>query len=242
MSNMYFFLTLQSSNQVSYVLRPGPTAVITRTITITTQRERIPLIEWTCAYSAWSNSISNKKNIMRSPCVVIVIVFVITAVGTGLAVDPVHNDVTSSTLVRSMKSYHSLRVKHRTNMRTSFHFSFHRRRRPMQRVYTSTKIIIKIIKKTCLCSFLFGSFASKLPLIFNFFFLHFCQFLTLTCLQWLFWIYIYRNDLARNWMFCSRRGQEGRHQLETPPEHRHYFIVRHRDSVRDLRHLCKICS
>ena len=43
---------------------------------ITTQREHILLVKWACVYSAWSNS----TNIMRSFCVVIVIIFVITAV------------------------------------------------------------------------------------------------------------------------------------------------------------------
>ena len=62
------------------LLRPGPTAAILRTITITTQRDRIPLVEWVCAYSVWSNS----TNTMRSFCVVIVIVLVITAVWIGL--------------------------------------------------------------------------------------------------------------------------------------------------------------
>ena len=62
------------------LLRPGPTVAITISITIMTQRECIPLVEWACAYSAWSNS----TNIMRFLCVVMVNVFVITAVGPGL--------------------------------------------------------------------------------------------------------------------------------------------------------------
>ena len=61
-------------------LRPIHTAAITKTITITRQREHIILVEWACAYSAWSNS----TNRLRSPCVVIVIVFVIAAVWLGL--------------------------------------------------------------------------------------------------------------------------------------------------------------
>ena len=51
-----------------------------KTITTTTQRERIPLVEWACAYSAWSNS----TNTMCCLCIVIVIVFVIAAVWLGL--------------------------------------------------------------------------------------------------------------------------------------------------------------
>ena len=61
-------------------LRPGPTAARTITITMTTQRERTILVEWACAYSAWSTS----TNTMRSLCVVIVIIFVIAAVWLGL--------------------------------------------------------------------------------------------------------------------------------------------------------------
>ena len=62
------------------VLRPGPTAEITKTIKITTQRERILLVELLRAEIAHALS----TNGMRSLCVVIVIILVIAAGGPGL--------------------------------------------------------------------------------------------------------------------------------------------------------------
>ena len=62
------------------VLRPSHTAAMTRTITITTHRERIVLVEWLHAEYAHAHSTDG----MRSLCVFIVIVLVIAAVGPGL--------------------------------------------------------------------------------------------------------------------------------------------------------------
>ena len=62
------------------VLRPGSTAAVTKTITITTQRKRILLVELLHAEYAHAHS----TNVMRSLCVVIFIVIVIAAVGLGL--------------------------------------------------------------------------------------------------------------------------------------------------------------
>ena len=63
-----------------YVLRPGPTAAITRAITITTQREHVLLVELLDAEYAHAHS----SNRLRYLCVVIVIVLVIVAVGPGI--------------------------------------------------------------------------------------------------------------------------------------------------------------
>ena len=59
---------------------PSYTAVITRTITLTTQKERILLVELLHAKYAHVHS----TNGMRSLSVIIVIVLVIAAVGPGL--------------------------------------------------------------------------------------------------------------------------------------------------------------
>ena len=62
------------------LIRPGPTAAITRTITIMTQRERVLLVELLHAQCAHAHS----TNSMCSLCVVIVIILVIAAMGPGL--------------------------------------------------------------------------------------------------------------------------------------------------------------
>ena len=59
---------------------PGPSAAITKTITITTQRERTLLVELLHAEHAHAHS----TNGMHSLCVIIVIVLVMAAVGPGL--------------------------------------------------------------------------------------------------------------------------------------------------------------
>ena len=80
LTTLYFFDKPHFNlNDWFLLLRLGPTAAITRMITITTQRERTHSVERACAYSSWSNS----TNRMRSLCVEIVIVFVIAAVWLG---------------------------------------------------------------------------------------------------------------------------------------------------------------
>ena len=71
---------LPTAIRLGNLLRPGPTAAITKTITITTQRKRILLVELLHAEFAHAHS----NNVMRSLCVIIAIVLVIAAVGPGL--------------------------------------------------------------------------------------------------------------------------------------------------------------
>ena len=68
--------TSLSKMQEDEGLKPGPTAAITKTITITTQRKRILLVESLHAEYAHAHS----TNVMRSLYVFIVIALVIAAV------------------------------------------------------------------------------------------------------------------------------------------------------------------